>query len=315
MNVGIVGASGFAGLELLKLLLQGHDVEVKALNSQRFAGKKVSSLDQTFPSKGLRFTGYSIEQLIDLDLDLVFLCLPHGEAAKLAPKFGCKVIDLSADHRGVKEAGEKRVAYGLPELFADEIRRADLVANPGCYATACILSALPLTSKGWLKRTVFDCLSGYSGAGREKTSAPEFKARVKDNAWAYDLTGHRQVPEIQAVLGNRFSFTPHVVPLFRGLLCTQHAALKQPKAGRDVLKAYEAFYKGKPFVQVWGKGCPDLASAQGKPFFAVGGFEGKENGELVTVGSLDNLLKGAASQAVQNMNLLLGFPEGKGLVE
>ncbi len=311
MNVGIVGASGFSGLELLRLL-QGHDVEVKVLNSQRFAGKKVHSLDLTFPSQNLCFTGYSTEQLASLDLDLVFLCLPHGEAVKLAPKFACKVIDLSADHRAACDG--KEIVYGLPELNASAIKKARLVANPGCYATACILSALPLAKKGWLKRTVFDCLSGYSGAGREKSEAWQAEGKLQQNAWAYDLTSHRHVGEIAAVLGKSFSFTPHVVPVFRGLLCTQHAALKQPKAGNTILKAYKAFYKGKPFVQVWGESVPDLASAQGKPFFAVGGFEGDASGNLVTVGSLDNLLKGAASQAVQNMNLMLGFPEAKGLM-
>ncbi len=310
MNVGIVGASGFSGLELLKLL-QGHDVEVKALNSQRFAGKKVQGLDPTFPSKSLRFTGYSTEQLLGLGLDLVFLCLPHGEAAKLAPEFDCKVIDLSADHRAACDG--KETVYGLPELNASTIKKARLVANPGCYATACLLSALPLAKKGWLKRTVFDCLSGYSGAGREKSEAWQAEGKLHENAWAYDLTSHRHVGEITAVLGKPFSFTPHVLPLFRGLLCTQHAALKQPKAGKAVLKAYKAFYKGKPFVQVQGQGCPDLASTQGKPFFAVGGFEVDASDRLVTVGCLDNLLKGAASQAVQNMNLMLGFPETKGL--
>jgi len=247
-----------------------------------------------------------------MDFDLVFLCLPHGEAAKLAPKFGCRVIDLSADHRGLCDG--KEIVYGLPELNASAIKKARLVANPGCYATACLLSALPLLEKGWLMHTVFDCLSGYSGAGREKSEAWQAEGKLPENAWAYDLTSHWHIGEIAAVLGKTFSFTPHVVPLFRGLLCTQHAWLRKPMSEKAVLRAYKAFYKGKPFVQVQAQGCPDMASTQGKPFFAVGGFEVETAGRLVTVGSLDNLLKGAASQAVQNMNLMLGFPEAKGLM-
>ena len=313
MKVGVLGASGFVGLELLKLL-QGHDVEVPVLNSKRFAGKKVCSLDKSFPSKAPRFTGYSVEQTAATSLDLVFFCLPHGEAAKIADLFDCKVIDLSADHRAVKKAGRKKVAYGLPELFADEIRKADLIANPGCYATACLLSALPLKEKGWLKHTVFDCLSGYSGAGREKSEVWQATRKLSGNAWAYDLTSHRHVNEIQAVLGKTFSFTPHVVPLFRGLLCTQHATLRKPLEGRAAAKAFRAFYRGHPFVRPLEAGVPDLASTQYTPFFEIGGFEVDASSHLVTVGSLDNLLKGAASQAVQNMNLALGFPETRGLL-
>lgn len=326
VKVGILGASGFTGIELLQHL-QKHEVEVPVLNSTSFAGKKVSSLYPEFSDKELEFTNFSIEQINSMDLDLIFLALPHTVSMQFAPKLNCKIVDLSADYRfkdvkvfekvySAKHLdlnGNKKAVFGCPELFRKQIKKAELVANPGCYATSMILSGIPLVKKNLVKNFIFDCVSGYSGVGREKANDEKYLATIKDNYIGYNLSKHRHKYEVQQFLGKNVSFTPHVFQVFRGICCTGHILLKKTVSVEKLKKIYSNFFKNEPFVEVFNNGIPTLHDVQNSNFFKIGGFEIDECNQLVTIGCLDNLVKGASGQAIQNMNLMLGFDEKKGL--
>jgi len=193
-------------------------------------------------------------------------------------------------------------------MFRGEILESDAVGNPGCYATACLLAAWPLHREGLLERAVFDCKSGYSGAGRKPNERND-PAVLKDNILPYSLVNHAHVAEIERALGMMVSFTPHVIPAFRGLIATSHLFVR---GSGDFRELYEDAYRNEPAVRVGSK-IPDLRDIRGTDRAVLGGFETDGRGRLVVVSALDNLGKGAAGQAVQNMNLLLGFPETQGL--
>lgn len=325
MQVGVIGASGYVGNELLKLLLNCQGIEIKVLNSETYKNQAVKSLCPDFPDSSLRFTSYSIEEINRLGLDLVFLSVPPGRAKELAPQLDSKIIDLSADFRlphtmvfkklewhRHKGKNYKDWVYGLPELFREKIKRANYVANPGCYATACILAGLPLVKGKLFSGAVFDCKSGYSGAGREKTTAPGYMEKLTDNILAYNITQHRHMLEIQRFLGKKVGFTPHVMPTFRGIMCTGHFFMKKKLSPEAIRKKFEKFYAKEPFVKI-SDGLANLHEVQNTNLCIIGGFEMDPNKRLVVLSVLDNLLKGAAGQAVQNMNLMLGLPETNGL--
>jgi N-acetyl-gamma-glutamyl-phosphate reductase len=304
-RVGIIGASGYAGHELTKLLTGRKDVEVKVLNSRSYAGRKVRDLYTDYAGDEA-YTGYSFDKINSLGLDLVFLALPHGQSAaavmQLDPQ--TRIIDLSADYRFSKEA-----VYGLPELFSKQIKTARIVANPGCYATAAILSAYPVQEHAG--HIIFDCKSGWSGAGRDSEYARDATI-AKDDLIPYHLTRHRHKYEIEQFVKTKVSFTPHILDTFRGILCTAHILLKDDITAAEVASVYQTFYQDHPFVRV-SPGVPRLSDTQGSNFCNIGGFEIDESNQLVVVSTIDNLLKGAAGQAVQNMNLMLGFGETVGL--
>jgi N-acetyl-gamma-glutamyl-phosphate reductase len=316
-KVGVLGASGYTGYELIKLLGRHKGVELVVLNSESHAGRAVSELYPDFSGQ-LSFTGYSVEEVNSMNLDLVFLALPHTVSMRIVPRLEARIVDLSADYRfkdyreyervyGVEHKDSQREAvYGLPELYRREIRKARLVANPGCYATACLLASLPINDCA--DYIVFDCKSGYSGAGKNSVYARNPNA-IKDNLVAYSLTRHRHVWEMRQFLRPRVGFTPHVVGCFRGLMATVHVALG---GGADAKEAFDGFFGGEPFVRIVER-APELRDAQNTNYCFIGGFEKDDNNRLVVVSVLDNLLKGAAGQAVQNMNLMLGFPETEGL--
>jgi len=324
-KVGIIGASGYAGFELLELLEKHGGVEVKVKNAHSHAGVKISELYPEYGGKNEVFSNYSVEEINSMDLDLVFLSLPAGMAAEIVPKLNSKtkIIDLSADYRfydlkvfekiyGVKHKDKKiakNAVYGLPELFREKIK----TANPGCYATSMILSAFPLVKKKLAKNIIFDCVSGYSGAGRDKTSSAEYQKMIKDNFVAYNISQHRHLFEVKQFLGKKISFTPHVFGSFRGIMCSMHAILGKKTTAEKVLELYSEFYKNEKFVKV-GKGIPDLNSTKKTNYFSIGGFEIDSSNQLIAIATEDNLVKGAAGQAVQNMNLMLGFDEAKGLL-
>jgi N-acetyl-gamma-glutamyl-phosphate reductase len=221
--------------------------------------------------------------------------VPHGAAKELASKLTCKVIDLTADHRSTH-------TYGLPEVFTSEIKNANLVANPGCYATACLLASLPVKDK--IDSIVFDCISGYSGGG--KTSKYDYE----ENIIAYSLVNHFHKNEIQDKLGMKVSFTPHVVNAFNGLMCTAHITLKNEMSKDELMVLYYEKY-ASTLTQL-SETIPCTKDVLNTPFCKIS-FEvsGKE---LVVVSVLDNLMKGAASQAIQNMNLIFGLNQSEGLV-
>jgi N-acetyl-gamma-glutamyl-phosphate reductase len=305
-KIAIVGASGYTGRELIRLLHGRPGFELACLNSESCRGRPLSELDPD-ADPGLRFTDFTIEEINRLPADVVFLCQADGFAAAHASEFGGRVIDLSRDLRFAEG-----VAYGLPELNRKTIRDSRLVANPGCYATACVLAGLPAVQSGLVERVVFDCASGCSGAGRTPSERNDPR-RLKDNILAYKLTEHPHQNEIRHGLGlARVSFTPHVLPFFRGILATGHLILGRKTDPDAIREMYRKFYAAEPFVRVLDR-VPDLHDVQGTNLCCLGGFETDDADRLVVVAAIDNLLKGASGQAVQNMNLMLGRPEAEGL--
>lgn len=323
-KVGIIGASGYTGYELIKILTKHTCVQLVVLNSETYAEQKVKELYNDFSGDNT-FTNYSIEEIKSINIDVVFLAVPNGTAMKLAPQLlneNIKVIDLSADYRFKEpEVYEKvygfqhndkvrKAVYGLPELFKDKIKNAKLIANPGCYATGMTLSTYPIQKLA--KYIVFDCKSGWSGAGKSSVYAKDPNI-IKDNIIAYNLTKHRHKYEISQVIKTKLSFTPHVIDTFQGMMITAHVLLKKNYEAAEIKEKLKSFYKESPFVEVVDD-IPDIRKVQGTNKCIIGGFEIDENNQLVIVTVLDNLIKGASGQAVQNMNLMLGIDEKEGLI-
>ncbi|MAE42832.1 N-acetyl-gamma-glutamyl-phosphate reductase [Candidatus Woesearchaeota archaeon] len=318
MKAGIIGASGYTGYELIKILSKHKKVSLEVLNSRIYAGKKVKTLYKEFKNNNLKFKNASLDEINKLDV--VFLATPNGKALELVPKLKCKVIDLSADYRfksskvyekvyGFKHNNIKS-AYGLPELFKEKIKKSKLVGNPGCYVTASLLVSLPIDK--FAKNIIFDCKSGYSGAG----SIPSYVNNPKnynDNIIPYKISNHRHKYEMQQYLKAKVSFTPHVIPTFRGLMSTAHILLKKKISAKKVKDMYKKYYKNSPFVKIVNK-IPEIKDVQNTNYCMIGGFEIDENNQLVIVSVIDNLLKGASGQAVQNMNIMFGFEETEGLM-
>jgi len=318
INVSIIGASGYTGYELIKLLSKHKNVNLKYLNSRTYEGKLVKSLYKEFKGN-LKFTNASLDEINRTDL--VFLAVPSGKALELVPKLKTKVIDLSADYRfkdnkvyekvyGKKHSKKIKAVYGLPELFKKEIKKAKLVANPGCYSTASLLASLPIQKLA--KYIVFDCKSGYSGAGIKKAYVNNPK-NYTGNIIPYKLTNHRHKYEIEQFLKTKLSFTPHVLPTFSGLMSTAHILLSKKTSAKKIKNLYKKYYKNHPFIKILDK-IPTLHDVQGTNYCVLGGFEIDENNQLAIVSVIDNLLKGASGQAIQNMNLMFGFKETEGLL-
>ena len=335
-SVGILGATGYTGSELLRILLGHPGVSVEWLTSEKFAGRKISDV---FP--GLRgFCGLecrSVSSFKDLPgVDLVFSCLPHGTAMHFTGRLldnGVRVIDFSADFRfkdaalyeGLYKAKHRLpqyiddAVYGIPEIFREDIRGARLVANPGCYATGVILGVLPLLKEGLVDETsiIADAKSGESGAGRAPSldhHFPESNENARLNASAASHQGPEMEEVLSSAAGRRpgVTFVPHNIPVNRGILTTIYTRLKSEADTASVLKVYEDFYRGEPFVRVCSEGkLPDIKDTRYTNSCSIGVTINR--GAVLTVVSLDNLIKGASGQAVQNMNLMLGFPETEAL--
>ena len=318
---GIIGASGYAGYELIKLLKKHPKVELKALNSRTYANKTVKSAYKDFKDSKLKFTNAPLNEINKIDV--VFLAVPNTVAMSLVPKLKCKVIDLGADYRfkdskiyekvyKAKHTDKKtKAAYGLPELFKEKIRKTKVVGNPGCYATAALLAALPIQK--YCGHIIFDCKSGYSGAGTKKEYVNDPK-HYTNNIIPYKLTNHRHKSEIEQFVKAKVSFTPHVIPLFRGLMCTMHAVLNKKLNNKRIKNIYKNYYKKEPFIKIMEDKIPELHDVQNTNYCCIGGFEVDDNNQLVVVSTIDNLIKGASGQAVQNMNIMFGFKETIGLV-
>jgi N-acetyl-gamma-glutamyl-phosphate reductase len=322
-RVGIIGASGYTGHELLKILKHHSRISVEALNSRSFSGQKVSSLYRDFAGDDV-YTDLSYKAINALKLDLIFLALPHRLSMGVVSKLdkNTRIIDLSADfrfqdpklyekvydHKALYEKNDW--IYGLPELFKEKISNARLVSNPGCYATCSILAAYPVRELA--KHIIFDCKSGWSGAGRDSAYAKD-PSKLNDNLIAYNIARHRHKYEIQQFIKTRLSFTPHVFNTFQGMMCTAHILLKKNVKSADVFKSYEEFYRQSPFVRIKHQS-PGVSDTRKTNFCDIGGFEIDETNQLVIVATIDNLWKGASGQAVQNMNLMLGFNEPEGLL-
>ncbi len=335
IQVGIVGGTGYTGVELLRLLARHPRVELRAITSRGNAGSRV---DEMFPSlRGhvdLCFTEPTVETLAACEL--VFFATPNGTAMQMVPDLldaGTRVVDLGADFRlkdlktwsewyGMEHACPAQVeeaVYGLPELHRDSIRDARLVANPGCYPTAVALGWLPLLEQGLVEPTslIADCKSGVSGAGR-KAQVHTLLCEANENFKSYGAGGHRHLPEIrqtvETVLGREASlvFVPHLVPMTRGMQATLYGRLTE--RGEDLQALYERRYAAEPFVDVMPAGShPETRSVRGTNLCRIAVSQPQGGDTVLVLSVIDNLSKGAASQAVQNMNLMLGLPETAGL--
>lgn len=338
IRVGVYGASGYTGLELLKHLLFHPAVAVTAITSRRYAGVSLSDVYPVFQGlSDLTFMDASPDDVARL-VDVVFLALPHGVSMTAAPAFlaaGKKVIDLSADFR-LRDAGsyeqwyEKhkapallgQAAYGIPELYREAIRNASLVANPGCYPTSVILGLAPALKAGWIDTAsiIVDAKSGVSGAGREPQVASLF-CEVNEGFKAYKVGGqHRHIPEMEqelTVLAGReirISFTPHLLPVNRGILSTIYGSLQRDATPAELTDLYRRYYQDEPFIRVCKPGTfPNISSVCGSNGCDIGVTVDIRTKRMIIVSAIDNLIKGAAGQAIQNMNLICGFSEETGL--
>ncbi len=327
LHVGIVGASGFTGLELVKLLLHHPLVEIDYLSARSHLGQSLSSV---FPSlKSIcEKTIEPIEENKLCELDVVFLALPHGVSMEIACKLYGKVriIDLSADFRLPKDLYEtwykphlcphliQEAVYGLPELNREKIKHAKLVANPGCYATASILAVLPFLDI-IESDIVIDAKSGVSGAGKSLRDDLLF-SEVACSFKAYSPAKHRHQPEIQSVLSSKHpvnvTFVPHLLPINRGILATAYAKIKDHFDESYLFEKIQKFYINEPFVRI-SKNLPQVNNVIGTNFCDISFALDKQNNRLIIISAIDNLLKGASSQAVQNMNIMFGIKEEEGL--
>ncbi len=337
LKAGIYGASGYTGQELLRFLSRHPDVEIKAATSRRFKDLCISDVFPCFEGlTNIKYIDASAEEIAS-SCDVIFSALPHGVAMDFVPKLlksGKKVIDLSADFRlrslTVYEKWYRkhsspdylsRAVYGLPELYRDQLRSAQLVANPGCYPTSIILGLAPALSRGLvdLASIIADSKSGVSGAGREPKTGSLF-CEVNEGFKPYNILKHRHTPEIEqelsAVSGSdvRITFTPHLLPVNRGILSTIYAVLKPQITTKDLLDVYSEFYAKEKFVQVLKEGAyPNISSVKGTNNCQIGMAVDTNLSRAVIVSSIDNLVKGAAGQAIQNMNIMCGLEEGSGL--
>jgi N-acetyl-gamma-glutamyl-phosphate reductase len=338
LDVAIIGASGYGGGELLRWLNLHPEVRVAAATSRTYAGKSVAA---AFPGLAgrmdLTFTDGSDLSAV-AECAVVFLAQENGFAMTIAPEllgYGIGVVDLSADFRfrdpAVYEERYKiphaapqwsqDAVYGLPELHHEEIRKARLVANPGCYATLSILALTPLLEANLVDTTtlIVDGKSGISGAGRSKFGLDYHFAEANESVSAYKIAGtHRHTPEIEqelsAVAGKpiEITFTPHLIPMTRGMLATCYATLTANVSADDLLENFRAFYRDAPFVHITGD-LPATKHTTGSNMCHIGLSVDPRMNRVTVVAALDNLMKGAAGQAIQNMNLLCGFEETAGL--
>lgn len=335
IQVGIVGGTGYTGVELIRLLVAHPEVEIKVITSRSEAGRSVSEL---FPnlrgSCDVIFTEPDIETLSSCEL--VFFATPNGTAMKMVPELldaGVKVIDLAADFRikdietwqqwyGMEHSCADKVAeavYGMPEINRDAIAKAQLVANPGCYPTAVTLGFMPLLEAGVIDTTslIADAKSGVSGAGRG-ASVSNLLCEVSESFKAYAVNGHRHLPEIRQTLATinksevALTFVPHLTPMVRGIEATLYARLTDTTV--DLLSLYQQCYKDEIFVDVLPKGIvPETRSVKGSNLCRLNVFR-PQDGDIVVVSSvIDNLVKGAAGQAIHNMNIMCSLAENTGL--
>ncbi len=336
-RVGVVGATGYTGLELVRLLLRHPKVKLTALTSERYVGQPIWKV---FPSvmKETDLVCQALEaEPLARACDFLFTALPHKTAMEVIPglvRKGLRVVDLSADFRlsdprvyqewyDTHTAPEllKQAVYGIPELHREDIRNAVLVANPGCYPTSIILALAPaLRHKIIDSRSIIaDSKSGVTGAGRSAVLGSLF-AEVGENFKAYKVTEHRHTPEIEQELSRAagekitITFTPHLVPMKRGILSTVYATLKTPVSESEILDLYRKFYSSEKFVRIRPSDLlPGTADVFGSNYCDVGVRVDKRNNRLILLSAIDNLVKGASGQAVQNMNVMLGFEESMGL--
>lgn len=325
-RVAVVGASGYGGAEVVRLLATHPCARVTTVTSGRSAGRLLRE-ECPWLSTDLTLAPYEVESL---DADVVFLCQEAGFAMEHVDKLvqRAKVIDLSADFRlkdlelyertyGRPHLNPKlpvEPVYGLPELSdREEIAHSCVVANPGCYPTASLLAIMPLIRAGLVQGVpVIDAKSGVSGAGRAKKEVDYLFAELSGGFKGYGIVGHRHTPEIEQLAGMPIRFTPHLMPVSRGIEATCHVPLGRPTSSAELLNLYQETYKSEPFVAVQEQ-APSTKQVLGSNRCVIAPFYDERTGFAVVTSVIDNLVKGAAGQAIQNMNLMLGLPETSGL--
>ncbi len=337
VRVGIIGATGYTGLELLRILLCHPQVEIGLVTSRQFAGKKLADLFPFFAKKiDLELEVFNFKTAVS-KADIFFAALPHQVSMEIVPLLldkGKRVIDLSADFRlrdsltyeswyGPHKAKEylKEAVYGLPELYADQIRQARLVANPGCYPTTIILALAPLLRAGLIEPQgiIIDAKSGTSGAGRGPKLTTLF-CEVNEDMKAYKVAEHRHIPEIEQELSRlanseiKVTFVPHLIPISRGMFTTIYAKPTKDISSQEAYQVLKAFYQNRVFIQVLPPPqIPQTIYVRGTNECHIGVKIDSRTGRIILMSAIDNLAKGASAQAVQNMNLMLGLPEETGL--
>lgn len=329
MDIGIIGGTGYTGGELMRLLSSHPEAKIKAVTSRSRKGQKVSDAHVHLR----KIFDFEFEDLTPEEVasrcDIVFTAVPHGAAMQVVPALlsaGTRVIDMSADYRlrtdvfektyKLKHTDSREAIYGIPELHPD-ISQQRFIANPGCYPTGASLAAAALAAAGLIERVVFDSKSGISGAGAEPSTVSHYP-NMAENIQPYKLTTHRHRAEIVQELTRldgslkSISFTPHVIPSVRGILTTAHIFVKKKLSQEEISSIYNDFYKDKPFIRVI-KGIPMLGNVRGSNFCDIGFEVENDSDRIVVISAIDNLVKGASGQAIQNMNLMFGLPETAGL--
>ncbi len=336
IKAGIVGATGYAGAELVRLLSSHPNAEISAVSSVSFEGKKLSDV---YPSyKFLNDMICEDQDAVVEKSDVIFAALPHGLSQELAEKCigaGKKFIDLGADFRLESEdeytewyggtfldkSLHKQAAYGLPELFRDNIKGKSLIANPGCYTTCSPLAVAPAVKNGLVKTAgiICDCKSGVTGAGRKPNQSNHYP-ELNEGFHAYKVASHRHTPEIEQTLSKLsgekviVTFVPHLLPVNRGILATVYADIKDGVSFEDIQKAYEDFYKDEYFVRLLPNGMnADIHNIKYSNFCDISLHHDKRANKLVACAAIDNMVKGAAGQAIQNMNIIFRLDEKTGL--
>lgn len=338
IKVGIIGATGYAGGELVRILMGHKDAEIKWYGSRSYVDQKYADVYRNmFQIVDAKCMDDNMEELAD-QVDVIFTATPQGLCASLVNEeilSKTKIIDLSADFRlkdvNVYEEWYKiehkapqyidEAVYGLCEINRELVKSARIVANPGCYTTCSILTAYPLTKEGLIDMStlIIDAKSGTSGAGRG-AKLPNLYCEVNENIKAYGVATHRHTPEIEEQLGYAsgekvvLNFTPHLVPMNRGILATEYATLKKKVTYEEVKAVYDQYYAKEKFVRVLDQDvCPETKWVEGSNYVDIGFKIDPRTNRIIMMGAIDNLVKGAAGQAVQNMNLLFGLPEDEGL--
>lgn len=338
IKVGIIGATGYAGGELVRILLGHKDVEIKWYGSRSYIDKKYASVYQNmFQIVDDKCMDDNIEELAE-QVDVIFTATPQGYLASILKEEilqKVKIVDLSADYRikdvatyekwyGIEHKSPQFIeeaVYGLCEVNREEIKKARLIANPGCYTTCSILTAYPLAKEGLIDMStlIIDAKSGTSGAGRG-AKVQNLYCEVNENMKAYGVASHRHTPEIEEQLGYAsgedvlINFTPHLVPMNRGILATEYAKLTRKVTYEEVKAVYDKYYENEQFIRVLDKDVfPETKWVEGSNYVDIGFKIDERTNRIIMMGAIDNLVKGAAGQAVQNMNLLFGLPENEGL--
>ena len=337
MKASIIGATGYAGVELVRLLACHPQVEIATITSESSTGENLAAM---YPhlSQRIEQNLESMEQIQDIAAhsDVIFIALPHGHAMKIAKVLHdspVKIVDLGGDYRfhdtkvfeqwyKVKhEDPDAKAVYGLTELYREQVAKAKLVANPGCYTTCSILALVPLFQAKLIETTnvIVDAKSGTTGAGRS-LKAGSMYCQVNENFHAYGVATHRHTPEIEQIYSEFaqeeviIQFTPHLLPADRGILATCYANLKPGVTAQEINVAYHAMYDGEYFIRLRGQGvCPEIKHVRASNYVDIGWQLDYRTNRSIAMSALDNLVKGAAGQAVQNMNVMFGLEEQAGL--